>query len=149
MHASHGRAVAVTMTERRSGLQLLAFSPDCTADNVMHAIVQRLGRIRHRVHTLTADNGKEFAEHLVLAAALRAEVYFADPYSPWQRGCNENANGLVRQYLPRSLDFATITQAQPRHIEQRLNTRPRKRHGFKTPLDIFVKGFNQPVANQS
>ncbi|ENE4777098.1 IS30 family transposase [Klebsiella variicola] len=149
MHAASGTAVVVTMTERGSGLQLLACSPDCTAGNVMRAIVQRLGRFRHMVYTLTADNGKEFAEHRLLAAALQAEVYFADPYSPWQCGSNENANGLVRQYLPRSLDFATITPAQLRHIEQRLNTRPRKRHRYKTPLGIFVEGFNHAVANRS
>lgn len=149
MHASRGKAVVVTMTERRSGLHLLACSADRTADNVMRAIVRRLGRLQHAAHTITTDNGKEFAEHQLLGAALRADVYFADPYSAWQRGSNENANGLTRQYLPRSLDFATITDEQLRHVEHRLNTRPRKRLGFKTPLDVFAEAFNNSVANQS
>lgn len=149
MHASRGKAVVVTMTERRSRVHLLAHSPDGTADNVRQAIVGRLGHLYRGVHTLTADNGKEFAQHQRLGAALQADVYFADPYSAWQRGSNENANGLVRQYLPRDMDFATITDEQLRWIEQRLNTRPRKILGFKTPLDIFVGEFNNSVANQS
>lgn len=149
MHASKGKAVVVTMTERRSRLHLLAHSPDRTANNVMRAIVGRLGRFRHTVHTLTADNGKEFAEHQIIGLALNADVYFADPYSAWQRGSNENANGLTRQYLPRSLDFGTITDAQLRWVEHRLNTRPRKTLQFKTPLDVFTEELLNPVANQS
>jgi IS30 family transposase len=149
MRASRGKVVVVTMTERRSRVQLLARSPDGTAENVRQAIVGRLGHLRRGVHTLTADNGKEFAQHQRLGAALQADVYFADPYSAWQRGSNENANGLVRHYLPRKLDFATITDEQLRRIEQQLNTRPRKILGFKTPLDIFVGEFNSRVANQS
>ena len=149
MHASSGKTVVVTMTERRSRLHLLAKSVDRTAENVMRAIVGRLGRVRDGVHTLTADNGKEFAEHQTIAASLQADVYFADPYSAWQRGSNENANGLTRQYLPRGMDFAAITDEQLRWVEQRLNTRPRKTLGFKTPLDVFVKEFSNCVANQS
>lgn len=83
---TQGKAVVVTMTERRSRLHLLAHSPDGTADNVMRAIVRQLGRLRRHVHTLTSDNGKEFAEHQLVACALKADFYFADPYSAWQRG---------------------------------------------------------------
>ena len=149
MHASRGKAVVVTMTERRSRLHLLAWSPDRTAENVMRAIVGRLGRFRHLVHTLTADNGKEFAAHQTIATALQADVYFADPYSAWQRGSNENANGLARQYLSRSMDFSTITNELLRWVENRLNTRPRKTLGFRTPLDIFTNEATRTVANQS
>ncbi len=149
MRASQGKAVVVTMTERRSRLHLLAHSPDGTADNVMRAIVRRLGRLRRHVHTLTSDNGKEFAEHQLVACALKADFYFADPYSAWQRGSNENANGLVRQYLPRKLDFSTITDAKLRWIEQRLYNRPRKVLGFKTPLEVFSEESLSTVANQS
>jgi len=147
IRASRGKAVIVSMTERRSRLHLLAFSPDGTADNVMQAIVRRLGKLRDHVHTLTSDNGKEFAQHQIIARALKAEFFFADPHSPWQRGSNENANGLVRQYLPRNTDFSTVTEQQLGWIEARLYNRPRKTLGFKTPLDVFensVKG----VANQ-
>ena len=89
------------------------------------------------MHTLTSDNGKEFAEHQLVACALKADFYFADPYSAWQRGSNENANGLIRQYLPRKLDFSTIIGAKLRWIEQRLYNRPRKVLGFKTPLGML------------
>lgn len=149
MHASRGPAVVVTMTERRSRLHLLAWSPDCKAHNVTRALLQRLGRHPTRVHTLTADNGKEFAEHPLIAAALEADFYFADAYAAWQRGTNENANGLTRPYLPRALDFNTITEPQLRWIEGRLNNRPRKILGFRTPLDVFAEGISNPVANQS
>ncbi|OLG85863.1 transposase, partial [Xanthomonas oryzae pv. oryzae] len=70
--------------------------PAATPENVRNAIVQRLGGLRHAVHTLTADNGKEFADHRLIAACLQSDFYFADPYCPWQRGSNENANGLTR-----------------------------------------------------
>ena len=149
VHASSGRAVIVTMTERRSRLHLLAYSPNRTADAVYRAIVRRLGRIRSAVRTLTADNGKEFAEHESIALALQADVFFADPHAPWQRGSNENANGLIRQYLPRSRDFSLITDEELLWIEERLNTRPRKTLGFRTPLDVFTEEFPSTVANQS
>lgn len=148
MRAASGKAVIATMTERRSRLHLLALSPDGTAGNVMRAIVQRLGHLREQVHTLTSDNGKEFANHQIIALALKADFYFADPYSAWQRGSNENANGLVRQYLPRKMDFSTISEEKLRWIERRLYRRPRKVLGFKTPLEVFEDSINT-VANQS
>ncbi|MBS3923814.1 MAG: IS30 family transposase, partial [Xanthomonadaceae bacterium] len=101
------------------------------------------------VHTLTADNGKEFAEHASIAWALKAGFYFADPYAAWQRGSNENANGLVRQYLPRSADFNAITAQGLRWIEERLNNRPRKTLSYRTPLAVFAEGYINPVANRS
>lgn len=149
MRAASGKAVLATMTERRSRLHLLALSPDGAAENVMRAIVQRLGRLRGHVHTLTSDNGKEFAHHQTIARALKADFYFADPYSAWQRGSNENANGLVRQYLPRRMDFSTISEEKLRWIEQRLYHRPRKVLGFKTPLEVFSEDSISCVANQS
>lgn len=149
IHASRGPAVVVSMTERRSRVHLLAWAPDCTARNVTRALLQRLGRLTAWVHTLTSDNGKEFAEHELIGIALAADFYFADPYAAWQRGSNENANGLTRQYLSRAMDFSAITEGQLRWIEERLNNRPRKILNFRTPLDIFAEGITNPVANQS
>ena len=146
---SQGKGVVVSMTERCSRMHLLALSPDGTAENVRDAILKRLGNLRHGVHTLTADNGKEFAEHALIATALRADFYFADPYSPWQRGSNENANGLTRQYLPRHMDFSSITPERLTWIEQRLYNRPRKVLKFKTPLEVFSEGISKTVAFQS
>ncbi|RBD09133.1 IS30 family transposase, partial [Xanthomonas oryzae pv. oryzae] len=114
-------------------------SPDGTAENVRNAIVQRLGGLRHAVHTLTADNGKEFADHRLIAACLQSDFYFADPYCPWQRGSNENANGLTRQYLPRQADVSTITDAHLRWIEQRL---------YNFDLDAKI-GMTEPITPPS
>ncbi len=147
IRASRGKVVVVSMTERRSRLHLLARSPDGTVDSVMRAIVQRLGRLSAHVHTLTSDNGKEFADHQTIALALNAEFFFADPYSAWQRGSNENANGLTRQYLPRNRDFSTLTSDELSWIEARLYNRPRKTLGFKTPLPVFEESISS-VANQ-
>jgi IS30 family transposase len=133
MHASCGREVVVTLTERRSRLQLLAMAKNRTAEAVMRAVVSRLGNLASNVHTITSGNGKKFAEHEIIALALNADFHFADPHSPWQRGSNENANGLTRQYLPRNTDFSAITSERLREIENRLNTRPRKTLRYRPP----------------
>ena len=91
------------------------------------------------VHTITADNGKEFAYHKEISEALSADVYFAHPYSSWERGLNENTNGLLRQYFPKSTDFKTVTAAAVKHAVERLNTRPRKDLDFKTPNQILAE----------
>lgn len=97
IRASRGKAMVVSMTERHSRVHLLAHLPDGTANNVMRAMVRRLGNLRAHVHTLTSDNGKEFANHQIIDKVLKTELLFADPTSFWQRGRNENANSLVRQ----------------------------------------------------
>ena len=86
---------------------------------------------------MTADNGKEFADHKTMANKLEADFYFAHPYSPWERGCNENMNGLIRQYFPKGMDFTSISGSDELFVMNRLNNRPRKRLGFKTPNDVF------------
>ncbi|ENZ96713.1 IS1112 transposase [Xanthomonas fragariae] len=98
------------------------------------------------MHTLTADNGKELADHRLIVACLQSDFYFADPYCARQRGSNETANGLTRQYLPRQTEFSPITDADLRWIEQRLYNRPRKILGFKTPLDVFSEEILNSVA---
>ncbi|MBC8481341.1 MAG: IS30 family transposase [Planctomycetes bacterium] len=92
-----------------------------------------------RNYTLTVDNGKEFASHESVADALRIKVYFADPYSAWQRGLNENTNGLIRQYVPKGSDVRILTDEQIQHLMLRLNNRPRKSLGFLTPNEVFYK----------
>ncbi len=87
--------------------------------------------------TLTVDHGKEFAGYLMLENILDVDVYFADPYSSWQRGTNENINGLIREFFPKKYDFSTITQKHVDIVENILNNRPRKCLGFKTPLEVF------------
>jgi IS30 family transposase len=96
-------------------------------------------QISKRNYTLTLDNGKEFARHESVAKKLKIRVYFADPYSPWQRGLNENTNGLIRQYVPKGSDIRTLTDEQIEHIMDRLNNRPRKSLGYLTPNEIYYK----------
>jgi len=93
--------------------------------------------ISNQVHTITSDNGKEFGNHEKIAAGLKYDFYFAQPYSSWERGTNENTNGLIRQYFSKNRDFRTITDNEIIHAMKRLNNRPRKRLGDKTPNEVF------------
>jgi len=133
---NHKQAI-VTLTERRSGLALIKRVERSTANQVSKAIISLLKPHEKWVHTMTADNGKEFAEHKTMAKRLNADFYFAHPYSPWERGCNENMNGLIRQYFPKGMDFSSINMSDEIFVMDRLNNRPRKRLGFKTPNDVF------------
>jgi IS30 family transposase len=140
------RSAVVTLTERKSRLARLAKVDRKTAELVSQAIQQTLKPLQDQVHTITTDNGKEFAHHETLAAALEAEIYFAHPFAAWERGANENMNGLVRQYLPKNLDLATISEPDLHFIMDRLNNRPRKSLGFQTPNEVF---FQSSVALSS
>ena len=138
---SHKHAI-VSLVERKSGYAVLAKVEKKTADLVSTAIIKRLMPISERVQTLTFDNGKEFANHASIDKALGSTTYFADPYSSWQRGSNENLNGLIRQYIPKSRPLSTVTDNELEKIERLLNTRPRKRLGYKTPIEIFTSQLN-------
>jgi IS30 family transposase len=127
------RNAIVSLTERKSRLALLRKVEHKTAQAVAHAIIDLLSSLPVRIHTITADNGKEFAEHERIARDLRTDVYFAHPYSSWERATNENMNGLIRQYFPKKRNFATITQQEIEFVMERLNNRPRKCLGFKSP----------------
>jgi len=111
-------------------------------------VIELLGPVQHRVHTITADNGKEFADHETIASDLEAGFYFAHPYALWERGLNENTNGLIRQYFPKSKDFTTITDSDIQAVMDKLNNRPRKCLGFKTPNQVFF-GIKPDVALSS
>ena len=95
------------------------------------------------IHTITSDNGKEFANHLNISEELNLNFYFAKPYHSWQRGANENLNGLVRQYFPKEYDFTSISNQQIKNVQNKLNNRPRKRLGFKSPNEIFALKLDQ------
>lgn len=110
-----------------------------TARQVKDAAQQLLAPVKEQVHTITSDNGREFAEHQEIAAALSADFFFANPYHSWERGSNENLNGLVRQYFPKKMDFADLTDRQVRVVQAKLNNRPRKRLGYRTPNELFFK----------
>lgn len=138
-----GPARIVTLVDRKSGWIRLRKVPDGTATAVAEAVLRVLHPVRARVHTLTWDNGSEFAEHRLMDIGLEAKSYFAMPYASWQRGCNENLNGLLRQYIPKGCNIDTFTDDQIQQIEDKLNRRPRKRHGFRTPEHIFELSFKR------
>ena len=129
----------VSLTERKSKLQLLAKVERKSDDLVSTAMIGLLKPYLDKVKTLTSDNGKEFAAHEAIALELAADFYFAHPYASWERGLNENSNGLVRQYFPKSSDCTAITQADLDLVMERLNHRPRKTLGYQTPNDVFFK----------
>jgi len=133
---AHKQAI-VSLTERKSGLALFYKVDHRTKEDTASAITKLLNSISDRVHTITSDNGKEFAHHEAIAWALNCDFYFAHPYSSWERGTNENTNGLIRQYFPKHRDFRTINDNEIIHAMKRLNNRPRKRLGFKTPNQVF------------
>ena len=133
----HHRGAVVTVVERKSQFALLGQVTRKTADAVQQQMVQQLRPHRRRVHTITTDNGREFAGHQTIARKLQTNVYFAEPYQAWQRGLNEQVNGLIRQYLPKQTDLRHVTDDQLRFIMNRLNHRPRKTLGFKTPYEVF------------
>jgi IS30 family transposase len=116
-----GLARVVTLVDRKSGLLRMRLVPNGEADTVMRAIVHALHPQQARVHTLTWDDGSEFAEHALVDIALTARSYFAEPYSSWQRGINENTNGLIRQYLPKRCDLSAYSDADIQAIEDKLN----------------------------
>jgi IS30 family transposase len=140
----HKQAI-VSLTERKSRYTLIQKVERKTAQCVSKAIIKLLSPISDQVLTLTSDNGKEFADHKNIANKLNAKFYFAHPYASWERGLNENTNGLIRQYFPKNRDFTTITQKEINQAMIKLNNRPRKCLGIKTPNQVFL-GFNPPVA---
>jgi IS30 family transposase len=133
----------LTGVERKSGLVLIALLADRSAATACAAMLMLLTPLAHVAKTVTTDNGKEFACHERLDAAIGCTSYFCDPYSSWQRGSNENANGLIRQYLPKKRDLSKVTQEEIDMIMERLNNRPRKRLGFKTPNQVFLQSSNR------
>jgi IS30 family transposase len=135
---NHRQAI-VSIVERKTGLTLMRKVERKTAQAVGQAMTKLLKPYLRKVHTITSDNGREFAGHEEIAATLKADFYFAHPYSSWERGTNENTNGLIRQYFPKDRDFTTITQQEIDTAMERLNNRPRKRLGYQTPNQVFFK----------
>ncbi len=127
----------LTLVERKTKLTKIAKLPRATSVATSNAAVRRLKPIDNFVHTITFDNGKEFAAHQDIALALDADIFFATPYHAWERGLNENTNGLIRDFFPKGTDFSTITSAEIAKVERLLNSRPRKCLGFRSPQEVF------------
>ncbi|MEO8357154.1 MAG: IS30 family transposase [Chloroflexota bacterium] len=138
------RGALVSLVERKSRYTLLWPVERRQADLVRQATISLLLPFVDQVHTITGDNGKEFAEHAQIAETVKAVFYFAHPYSAWERGTNENTNGLVRQYFPKSTNFSKVTRTESVSAADKLNHRPRKCLAFRTPFEVFFE--HQSVA---
>jgi len=143
---NHEQAI-LTINDRASGVLKMKKVKSKNATVVATAINELLEEWIPYIHTITADNGKEFAEHKFVAETLNIDYYFAQPYHPWERGSNENLNGLVRQYFKKGSDFTDLTNQQIREVETKLNSRPRKRFKYENPIFVMNKLlFNPKVA---
>ena len=133
----------VTLTERKSRFTLVRKVTQKSAELVAQAMIDLLSWVQH-LETITSDNGKEFAAHQMISKVLLIDFFFAHPYASWERGTSENANGLIRQYLPKERSLITVTAQDEFMIMDRLNLRPRKCLDFNTPFEVFFG--HQPVA---
>jgi transposase, IS30 family len=135
--ANH-RGAIVSLVDRKTKYVFLRLIQSTKADITTKAIIDALKPIKEHVYTITTDNGKEFADHATVAKVLDLQYFFANPYHSWERGLNENTNGLVRQYFPKGTDFTKLTTEQVLAVEIKLNNRPRKTLGYKTPREEFL-----------
>ena len=142
---NHNQAM-LTINDRASGMLKIRKVPSKESKVVGNAIVEELQDWAPYIKTITADNGKEFADHKYVSEQLGVDYYFARPYHSWERGSNENLNGLVRQYFKKSSDFTQITDSQTKEVEDKLNQRPRKRFEFESPIFVMNKLLFNKVA---
>ena len=133
------KGAIITANDRATGLLKVKKVPSKDSKVIKEAIIELLMDVKPFLHTITSDNGKEFAQHKEISSALEIDFYFANPYSPWERGANENLNGLLRQYLPKSSSFEDVTEKQLYEIQEKINNRPRKRFNFESPNLMFNK----------
>jgi len=132
------KGALVTAVERKTKYTCIRHVSSRKANIVTDAVIRMLSPFKEKVLTITVDNGKEFTNHKYIADSLDSNVYFSHPYHAWERGVNENTNGLIRQYFPKKTPFVDIKRKQTRFVEGRLNQRPRKALDFKTPLECFL-----------
>jgi len=133
------RGAITSMVERKTKLTKLVLLDGPTSKATNAGILARLDPLREHVHTLTSDNGKEFAGHAEISGKLNSGFYFCTPYHSWERGLNENTNGLVRQYFPKGTDFDKLTATDVQRVEDLLNNRPRKALNYHSPNEVFAK----------
>jgi len=141
------RGGILSVVERKSKLTRLRKLATKAATEMKDQTIALLAPLAARVHTITVDNGKEFCEHELIAAGLQARIYFAHPYASWERGLNENTNGLVRQYFPKKYEFSRISDQDLQQVEDLLNNRPRKTLGYRTPNEVFFKQRSVALPN--
>jgi len=136
---SQASGYLVTLVERVSKTTLIGFVAHKTVPEVTAEIVRLLKPHKRHVHTITFDNGREFSGHQDISKQLKCDCYFAKPYHSWERGLNENTNGLIRQYFPKKIPFPSGARFQLQYVMDRLNTRPRKSLDYCTPSKVYFK----------
>ena len=142
----HDIGALVTVVDRKSKFTLIKKVSSKRAEEVTKALVEMLLPLKPITKTITSDNGKEFAYHKEVSETLDTSFYFAHPYSSWERGLNEHANGLIRQYLPKKTDFTQISKEEITTIVHKLNHRPRKVLNYKTPYEVFFTEVARKLA---
>jgi len=140
------KGAIVTIAERATAFVLIAKLNGKNAMELAKAVVRLMAPFKDIVLSITSDNGTEFAMHKYIAIKLQTEFYFAHPYSSWERGLNEYTNRLIRQYIPKKTDFNEINDKQINNITMKLNSRPRKKLGFKSPGIVLFNSFDPNVA---
>lgn len=136
------KGALLTINDRATGMLQMKKIESKDAEIVKNATIELLENWKPFLQTITSDNGKEFAKHQSIATALEIDYYFANPYCSWERGANENLNGLIRQYFPKGSDFSLITAEQVENVIEKLNNRPRKRHQFNSPNEVYLQKLN-------
>ena len=133
------KGALLTINDPSNGMLEMTKVESKDAEVVKNAVIDLLQGWKYFLKTITSDNGKEFSKHQEIAAALNIDYYFANPYCSWERGANENLNGLVRQYFPKGSDFSLISKEQVANTIEKLNNRPRKRYEFKSPKEVYLQ----------
>lgn len=136
------KGALLTINDRATSLVWIRLLSGKEAAPLTEAAIKALWPVKDIIHTITADNGKEFSFHEEIANDLDISIYFAKPYHSWERGANENTNGLIRQYFPKGTDLGEITHEQVMQVQNILNSRPRKRLGYMTPKEKFKELTN-------
>ena len=137
----------LTINDRLTSLVWIRKLQGKEAEPVAQKTIEALLPLKDLIHTITADNGKEFAYHQTIGQGLGVDIYFAKPYHSWERGANENTNGLIRQYFPKGTSFENVTDKDIEYVQNKLNNRPRKKLGFLSPNEFYLTKFtNQKVA---
>lgn len=137
----NNKGAILTVVERKSAFVLMAMLNGKNAEDLAKSTIRLLAPYKEKVHTITSDNGSEFARHQQIAKKLEAQFFFAHPYSSWERGLNENTNKLIRQYIPKKTSFDVINQQFINDINLKLNMRPRKNLKYNTPLRVYLSNF--------
>lgn len=140
------KGALLTINDRSTGVLKMKKIESKDAEIVKDATIELLKEWKPILKTITSDNGKEFAKHQLIAEALEIDYYFANAYCSWERGANENLNGLVRQYFPKGSDFSLITPEQVKMVVEKLNNRPRKRHQYNSPNEVYLQKLNSNKA---